>query len=197
MSLFFVLPVSAMANSHEVHHVAPRAVRHAAPVHQVQQTCPASLGPAEQIACLQTENAVLKTKIEHRDLVQKFDNPDGKVIDRKIASLPMVMSTFAVNGKSQAVLSWAGQDGGTLIVSTGQDLPQGWKVEEIDQGRVVIQRGKERHMLFLAGGVPAVNAQTRVDGLNPVFNPAPQTPNHQLTQVPPFPVGQTNPAQPR
>jgi len=189
MSLLFVLPVSVMAGPHDVHH--------AAPVHRVQQTCPASLGPAEQIACLQTENAVLKTQIEHRDLVKKLDNPDGKVTDRQIASLPVVMSTFAVNGKSQAVLSWAGQDGGVLTVTPGQSLPQGWTVAEIDQGRVVIQRGKERHVLFLTGGAPAVTAQASGEKPNLALNPALPPSSGQPTQVPPFPMGQFNPAQPR
>jgi type IV pilus biogenesis protein PilP len=129
-----------------------------------EPVCSASLGPAEQIACLQTQNAVLKAQIEHRDLAQKLDNQNGKPIQRQITSLPSVLSTFAVDGgKAQAVLTWSGPDGGTLTVHQGQDLPQGWHVDTIDQGRVVIQRGRERHVLFLAGGVPATTDAPQSD----------------------------------
>ena len=157
------------------------------PAHISATVCPSSLGSAEQIACLQTQNAVLKAQIEHRDLAQKLDNPDGKkVVRRQIVALPTVLSTFAVDGEpAQAVLTWAGLDGGALTVRTGQELPHGWQVVSINQGRVVIQRGRERHVLFLANGVSATTAapQSTEGG-----NGTPAIGGDATQFVPPFPT---------
>ncbi|OIQ69790.1 type IV pilus biogenesis [mine drainage metagenome] len=112
--------------------------------------CPASLGAAEQISCLQTQNAILEAQIKHKDLAEKLTGP---LKDTRKLDLPVVSSTFGVGEQSWAVLSWAGTGGGALTVRPGQSVPGGWTVASIDQGRVTLRQGKITHVLLLAGNV--------------------------------------------
>lgn len=116
-------------------------------------TCSPKMGPAEQIACLQTQNAVLKEMIQNRDLYKKLDDGEKSASKRNLP-LPLVMSIFGSGHKVQAVLSYVGQGGGALTVSVGDDLPDGWKVDQIGNGRVRIVKGRVSHILLLANGAP-------------------------------------------
>ncbi len=77
----------------------------AAPVTASAMTCPAKLGPAEQIACLQTQNAILKELIASKDLVKKLDGDTAK--PRQL-DLPVVLSIFGVDGHVQHLLLLSG-----------------------------------------------------------------------------------------
>jgi len=148
-------------------------------------TCSAKLGPAEQIACLQTQNAVLKEMIATKELYKKLDEGDKKP---RVLDLPTVLSIFGASGRVQAVLSYAGTGGGQVTVAPGDSLPDGWRVASIDNGRVMISKGKVSHLLLLSGGSPEQSAPTvsaspsTLPSISGVASPA--------TTVPPFPAMQ-------
>jgi hypothetical protein len=134
----------------------------ALPVIAQAATCSPKLGPAEQIACLQTQNAVLKELIASKDLYKKLEGDE--TTPRKL-TLPVVMSIFGANDKVQAVLSYAGTGGGSITVAPGGRLPNGWQVQSIDKGAVVIAKGKASHLLLLSGGAPPQSEAARPMGL--------------------------------
>lgn len=138
-------------------------------------TCSPKMGPAEQIACLQTQNAVLKELIQNRELYKKLDDHAEKKTSRHLP-LPLVLSIFGVGQKVQAVLSYAGQGGGSLTVTVGDELPDGWRVQSIGNGRVQIAKGRLSHILLLANGAPAQQAPESINlGLTPPPAPTPAT----------------------
>ncbi len=162
----------------------------ALPVAASAMTCPAKLGPAEQIACLQTQNAILKELITSKNLVKKLDGDETK--PRQL-DLPVVLSIFGVDGRVQAVLSYAGAGGGTITATPGMQIPGGWTVKSIDQGRVTIAKGKVTHLLLLAGA-PAASDRPQTGTLStsaPVQGGAPLA----GSTIPPFPVQPPFPAQ--
>jgi hypothetical protein len=150
--------------------------------------CPDKLGPAEQIACLQTQNAILQQMIQTKELYKKLDGDKEKPKQRQL-DLPVVLSVFGAEGHVQAVLAYAGSSGGSLTVSPGDTLPDGWRVASIRNGRVTIARGGESHILLLSGGAPA-QSETTVAGVGSlnVSSPSgvPAFPAAGVTSVPPF-----------
>lgn len=154
-------------------------------------TCSPKLGPAEQIACLQTQNAVLKELITSKDLYKKLEGDETK--PRQL-SLPVVLSIFGANDKVQAVLSYAGTGGGSITASPGGRLPDGWQIKSIDNGSVVIAKGKVSHILLLTGGAPPQSEGPRPIG--PVITQ--QTPfGNSFGGVPSFPISTQLPVGPR
>lgn len=144
-------------------------------------TCSPKLGPAEQIACLQTQNAVLKELIASKDLYKKLAGDETK--PRQL-SLPVVLSIFGANDKVRAVLSYAGTGGGSITVAPGGRLPDGWQVKSIDKGEVVIAKGKVSHLLLLSGGAPPQSETVQPVGLS-TAQAAPFS--GSVTSVPSFP----------
>ena len=156
------------------------ALAMALPAASQAATCSDKLGPAEQIACLQTQNAVLKELIASKELYKKLDEAGDK--KPRHLSLPTVLSIFGAHGTVNAVLSYAGTGGGSLTVKPGSHLPDGWQVRSIEQGQVVIAKGKVSQLLLLAGGSPQ----------QPVSAPSPgiatAMPQGSVMQAPPFPA---------
>lgn len=142
--------------------VLASAVSCALPVVAQAAACSPKLGPAEQIACLQTQNAVLKELIASKDLYKKLNGDETK--PRQL-SLPVVLSIFGAQDRVQAVLSYAGTGGGSITVAPGGRLPDGWQVKSIDKGEVVIAKGKVSHILLLSGGAPPQSEADRPVGL--------------------------------
>lgn len=139
-------------------------------------TCPASLGVAEQIACLQGANAVLKAQnallqeqVQRKELVKKME---GDGAQSRALGLPDVMAIFGAGERIHATLAWtdAKGQGGALTVSPGDVIPGGWRVEHIGNGRVMIRKGAASHVLLLASGEAVTTAQTTAS----LLPPAPQ-----------------------
>lgn len=95
----------------------------------------ARLTPAEQIQCFQADNAVMEAALKNAETRRKLDS----VRDTRGLGLPSVLSTYGVGSDRTAVLTWAGASGGALTVKAGDTVPGGWRVQSIDDGKVVVR----------------------------------------------------------
>lgn len=64
---------------------------------------------------------------------------------RSFGAMPMVTGLEGVDGKLRATLAMSGE--GSVIVSEGDVLPGGWRVERITEASVVVRKDRERRSL--------------------------------------------------
>ena len=158
-----------------------------APVPTLAASCPSSLGTAQQVVCLQEQNAVLQQQLSNAQIAQSLAKLNGGSLGRNLG-LPSVSAIFGRAGKLRAMLTWLDADGnaaGSLDVSAGATLPGGLAVVKVLPGRVVLSDGHHTHVLLMAGGGgngsrSAVNA--RADAAAP-------TPSIAAGAIPPLPAG--------
>lgn len=81
----------------------------------------------------------------------------GGVDGRGFGGMPVVTGLEGVDGKLRATLAMNGE--GSVIVSEGDVLPGGWRVERITESSVTVRKGKERRSLPF--GREASSTQTR------------------------------------
>lgn len=151
-----------------------------------------SMETAEQIACLQAQNAALKIRIEHKDLADRL----AAKVDTRALGLPSVQATYGVGGALKALLTWSGHGGGTLVAGVGETVPGGWVIDSIESGKVVIRNGSTRSTLLLANGVSGDSAPVGAQAFGGAVQPVPTgAPGSNPYSAPPLPgFGQSRPA---
>jgi hypothetical protein len=116
------------------------------------------LTPAEQIQCFQADNAVMEAALKNAETRRKLD----AMHDTRGLGLPSVLSTYGVGADRTAVLTWAGASGGALTVKAGDTVPGGWRVQSINDGKVVVRSpsGSVSTLLLESGVTGASNPST-------------------------------------
>ncbi len=130
--------------------------------------CPASLGPAQQVSCLQIENQILQQQLQNKQLHKSIAKLSGSGKESRHLALPTVLSTYGMT-HIQAVLEWTDAEGkpsGSLVVRDGDVIPGGWKVASIQSGSVIVQKGTVTHTLLMSFGATSHSNQGNQSGFN-------------------------------
>ncbi len=130
--------------------------------------CPASLGPAQQVSCLQIENQILQQQLQNKQLHKSIAKLSGSGKESRHLSLPTVLSTYGMT-HIQAVLEWTDSEGkpsGSLVVHDGDVIPGGWKVASIQSGSVIVQKGAVTHTLLMSFGAASSGNKNNQSGFN-------------------------------
>ncbi|OIQ97803.1 hypothetical protein GALL_201280 [mine drainage metagenome] len=120
------------------------------------ESCPSSLGTAQQVVCLQEQNAVLQQRLSNAQIAQalaKLQTGDGA--PARNLGLPDVAAIFGRDGVLHAMLTWqdaSGNEAGSLDVRSGAVLPGGLRVDKVEPGRVVLSDRHQTHVLLMSGG---------------------------------------------
>ena len=117
------------------------------------EDCPSSLGTAQQVVCLQEQNAILQQRLSNAQIEQTLSKINGGSTSRDLG-LPSVSAIFGRAGKLHAMLAWqdaTGAQAGTLDVVAGATLPGGMRVEKIEPGHVFLSDGHRTHVLLMSG----------------------------------------------
>jgi hypothetical protein len=77
----------------------------------------------------------MEAALKNAETRRKLDS----IRDTRGLGLPSVLSTYGVGADRTAVLTWAGASGGALTVKAGDTVPGGWRVQSIDDGKVVVR----------------------------------------------------------
>ncbi len=130
--------------------------------------CPASLGPAQQVSCLQIENQILQQQLQNAQLHKSIAKLAGSGRGSRHLALPTVLSTYGMT-HIQAVLEWTDAEGkpsGSLVVHDGDVIPGGWDVASIQSGAVVVRKGSTTHTLLMSFGAASRGNQGNQSGFN-------------------------------
>jgi hypothetical protein len=125
-----------------------------APAFANAKACSSSMGTAQQVVCLQEQNAVLQQQLSNAQIEQTLSKIDGGSLARNLG-LPSVAAIFGRAGHLHAMLAWqdaSGASAGSLDVSAGAVLPGGLRVDKILPGRVLLSDGHHTHVLLMSGG---------------------------------------------
>lgn len=116
-------------------------------------TC-ASGNAAQQISCLKMENAVLGERLAHVKLMKNIAKQSNTTGESRKLGFPSVMSTYGVGDNMSAVLVWMrnGKNAGSMVTQVGSSIPDGWHVQKIAGGTVVVQKGAQVRTLLLSSG---------------------------------------------
>lgn len=156
--------------------------------------CPPSLGIAQQVVCLQQENAVLQQRLANAQVEQSLAKLSSAASPARDLGWPQVTMIYGSPGREKAALLWvdaSGQSQGTLVVADGDRLPGGMQVESIASNRVVLRRGKSEHVLLM--GSASEKSSTAAPA-----QPAAAYPSSAFsaTQIPPPPAPLTQGGRP-